>query len=618
MGIGGAADALGSLAKDAYSKLGESAEKSGTAKLGRETFLAQAEEFKRSPEGMKVGTRLVDYDFRRQQILGDLLKPADAVHEVIKNDPTQLHSTLGKVHSDLKVQNHPAASQAAKIIALDPANADMTLQDYTIKLGSQARLLAQQQVMGENHANLIGDIMPLYEKGDPFSEAHAQALLDIASNQFHDSTRPLEIGSEGVSASGVDQSRTKLNMKNALMLENKFRQAQGQEPLHIDLKKLDTASVHERSNAIEQFASKRARIFLAPMIAVNHMSTFFNPLSATPLASIYKSMMGMENGEIKELTDAAAVFTSQHFHMLLDEMSSEKNPLVTKIGQPEVGRLYNQIFHNPGFNFIRNVQLKAAATMGYHAAQYWAEKAAQGDKMAGIELKDLGLDVGEIVKRGGQLTREEKVKAIYHFTNNRAFISRPFDRSLNATRNPWTRMLTMFHGYVSSQQRFMRRELQKKLEGGDYVGIARYAGTIGLMFPTIAPMLKAAEVFARTANPKQAGQGLKEDYQRLQHPEDLAQFSSEYLDMLSYFGSWGIMHSFIGAAHGDRLALALMGPIAGDAVRTAQDTINLTTKSTQTGKHNIKPLAKDVLQQTVPGAGNIIANQLFPAKTINQ
>jgi hypothetical protein len=264
------------------------------------------------------------------------------------------------------------------------------------------------------------------------------------------------------------------------------------------------------------------------------------------------------------------------------------------------------------------VQLKAAATMGYHAAQYWAEKAAQGDKMAGIELKDLGLDVGEIVKRGGQLTREEKVKAIYHFTNNRAFISRPFDRSLNATRNPWTRMLTMFHGYVSSQQRFMRRELQKKLEGGDYVGIARYAGTIGLMFPTIAPMLKAAEVFARTANPKQAGQGLKEDYQRLQHPEDLAQFSSEYLDMLSYFGSWGIMHSFIGAAHGDRLALALMGPIAGDAVRTAQDTINLTTKSTQTGKHNIKPLAKDVLQQTVPGAGNIIANQLFPAKTINQ
>ena len=618
MGIGGAADALGSLASKLAKPAVEASEKSGVSRLGRETFLAQAEEFKRSPEGMKVGTRLIDYDFRRQQILDTLVKPADAVHEVIKNDPEQLKSTLGKIHSDLKAQNHPVASEATKILSLDPANADLTIQDYTMKLGAQARLLAQQQVIGENHAYLIGDMMPLYEKGDSFSEAHAQALLDIASNQFHDSTRPKELGKYGVLDSGVDQSKVKINMKNALMLENKFRVAAGQEPLHIDLKKIDTASVHERSNAIEQFASKRARIFLAPMIAINHMSTFFNPLSATPLESIFKAFMGMESGEIKELSDAAAIFASQHFHMLLDDMSSETNPLVTKIGRPEVGRLYNDIFHNPGFNFIRNVQLKATAAMGYHAAAYWAEKVAKGDKMAGIELRELGLDPVEIVKRGGQLTREEKIKAIYHFTNDRAFISRPFDRSLNATRNPWTRMLTMFHGYVSSQQRFMRRELQKKLEGGDYIGIARYAGTIGLMFPIIAPMLKAAEVFARTASPTHAIQGAKEDYQRLQHPEDLAQFSAEYLDMLSYFGSWGIMHSFIGAAHGDRLALALMGPIAGDAVRTAQDTINLTTKSTATGKHNIKPLAKDILQQTVPGAGNIIANQIFPAKTVNQ
>jgi len=618
MGIGGAVDAVSNLARDLYKPASEAAEKSGVAKMGRETFLAQAEEFKRSPEGMKVGTRLVDYDFRRQQILNDLVKPVTAVHEVIKNDPTQLRSTLGKLHSDFKTQAHPVASDAGKIIALDSANAELTLQEYTAKLGPQARLLAQQQVTGENHSLLIGDLMPLYEKGDPFSEAHAQALMDIASNQFHDATRPLELGQHGVSLSGVDQSKLKLNMKSALMLENKFRQANGEEPLNIDLNKIDTASVHERTNAVERFASKRARIFLAPMIAINHMSTFFNPVSAAPLESISKAMAGMENGEIKELSDAAAIFASQHFHMLMDDMSSETNPLVTKIGKPEVGRLYNQIFHNPGFNFIRNVQLKATAAMGYHAANYWAEQAFRGDKLSAIELKDLGLNPDEIIKRGGQLTREEKIKAIYYFTNNRAFISRPFDRSLTATRNPWTRMLTMFHGYVSSQQRFMRRELQKKLEARDYVGIARYAGTVGLLFPTIAPMLKAAETVARTGSPSTAIGGMQKDYETLEHPENVAQFSAEYLDMLSYFGSWGIMHSFIGAAHGDRLALALMGPIAGDAVRTAQDTINFSTKSTKTGKHNIKPLAKDILQQTVPGVGNIVAHQIFPANTVNQ
>jgi len=138
-----------------------------------------------------------------------------------------------------------------------------------------------------------------------------------------------------------------------------------------------------------------------------------------------------------------------------------------------------------------------------------------------------------------------------------------------------------------------------------------------LMFPMMAPMLKAAETFARTASPDRALQGMQSDYKHLTHPQSVAQYVAEYLDMLSYFGSWGIMHGFITASHGDRLALALMGPIAGDAVRTGQDAINFTTKSTKTGKHNIKPLAKDLLQQAIPGAGNIIANQVYPAKTIN-
>jgi hypothetical protein len=614
--MGGIADALVSGAKDLFSDVAAKSESSGVTRLGKDTVFAQESEFGRSPEGMKFGARMGDYDLKRQQVLDALYKPVDAVHEVIKNDPAQTHATIGKIHSDLKAKNHPAAGHTQELINREPENQHLTLQAYTAKLSAQSSLLAQQS-LGENHSFLIGDVMPLYEKGDLVSEAHANALLNIASNQFHDSTRPLEIGEHGVVTSGVDQSKVKLNMRNALMLENKFRVANGQEPLHVDLRKFDTASVHEKSNAVERFASQRARWYLAPMIAVSHISTGFNPFLAAPLESVSKGLADMNNGEIKELSDAASIFTSQHFHMLTENMANETNLLATKTNMPEVGRLYGQIFHNPGFNFIRNAQLKATAAIGFHATEYWAEKAAKGDRMSAIELKGLGLDASEIIKRGGQLTREEKIKAIYAFTNQRTFISRPFDRSLNATKNPWMRMLTMFHGYVSSQQRFMRRELQKKIEAKDYVGLAVFAGKVGLMLPAVAPMLKAAEVFARTANAPQAAAGVQQDYEKLSHPENIAQFSAEYLDMLSYFGSWGVLHGFINASHGDRLALALMGPIAGDAVRTGQDIINLTTKSTKTGKHNIKPLAKDILQQTVPGAGNIIANQIFPAKDIN-
>lgn len=616
MGIGGFVDAASNLVRGGLKDAGESSFKSGITKIFRATGLAQEEEFKRSPQGMQAGEMLKNYDWQRQQILNELQKPVGTVHEVIKNDPAMLNSSIGKIHSDLRAKSHPASAAAASIISRDPENAQLTLPAYATKLNSQSRLLAQQS-LGENHSALVNAIMPLYESGDPVSAAHADALLSIASNQFHDVTHPLEIGPGGVSISGVDHSQVKLNMKNAIMLENKYRAAAEQPGLPISGKNFDTSNVFEKSNAVERFASKRARIFLAPMIAINHLSTFFNPISAAPLESISKGLATMNNAEIKELSDVAAVFTSQHFHMLTENMSNETGFLATKTGMPEVGRLVGQIFHNPGFNFIRNVQLKATAAMGYHATQYWAKKAVQGDRTAALELKEMGLNAQDIIRRGGELTRDEKIKAIYHFTNNRTFISRPFDRSLTATRNPWTRMLTMFHGYVTNQQRFMRRELQKKVDAKDYVGIARFAGTVGLLFPTIAPMLKAAEVFARTASPTQAGQGLQQDYKHLTHPDSVSQFSSEYLDMLSYFGSWGVLHGFITASHGDRLALGLMGPIAGDAVRTAQDAINLTTKSTKTGKHNIKPLAKDILQQTVPGVGNIVANQLFPAKTIN-
>jgi hypothetical protein len=564
-----------------------------------------------------------DYDFRKQQILNELYKPVEHVAKAVQNVPDSFHKTIGKLHSDLRAQSHPASAHTNSIIAADPENAKLILPSYMQKIVKQASSMAHADVAGPNNEKLIGLLMPLYEKNDNFSEAHANALLDIASNQFQDATRPLEISSAGTLTSGVDQSKVKIGMRNAIALENNFRKAQrllgvGSAPeIQTNLKRFDTTSVHQRSNAIESFALQRARWYLAPMIAISHLSTFFNPLATAPLGAIYKGLASMENVEVKELTEAASVFLSQHFHMLGEDMTSSMNILASATGMPEVGRLYSQIFHNPGFNFIRNAQLKATAAMGFHATEWWAEQAARGSKIAQTELKDLGLDADGIVERGGKLTREEKIKAIYYYTNNNMFISKRLDRSLNATRNPWTRMLTMFHGYFTSQQRFIRKELQKKIEARDYVGIARLAGTIGLVFPAIAPMLKAMEVTARTGSPATAVQGMGSDYKHLTSPESAYQFSAEYLDMLSHFGSLGMMHSFITAAHGDRLALYAMGPIASDVMRTGQDAINLATKDTQTGKHNIKPLAKDILQQTVPVAGNIIAHQLFPVEPKN-
>ncbi len=610
--MGGFIDAAASLAKDAGSAVAEKFRDLKDIPVVGSTLFSQADELSRSPEGLRVKARLDAFNLKRNQILNSLVKDPDTVHAVIKNDPKQLHSSIGQLHQQFAATSHPAASATERIIASDPKNAELTLKAYTQKLWGQARMAAHAQVFGEDNENLVGDIMPLYESADPRDHAHAKAILDIASNQFHDASSIHTISKEGFLPDlQLVHSKAKLDVKKALVLENKIREIQHLEPLPVDVNKFDTMNVHEKSNALERFTSRRVRYFLAPMIAINHMSTFFN-YSQAPLEAIYKGLASAGNDEIKQLADASAILTSQHFSMLSDELNLESGKFSSATGRPEVARLYGKMFHNPGFNFIRNAQLKLGAAIGYHSALYWADAAFKGDKRALIELKEMGLDPAIILKQGGKLSENDKVKAIWHFVNNRTFISRPLDRSLTATRSPWTRMLTMFHGYVTSQQRFMRRELAKMYQAGDYVGIARFAGTVGLLFPAVAPMLKGAEVFARTASPATAVQGVEQDYTALEHPENLEGFTSEYLDMLSYFGSWGVMHSFVTAAHGDRLALALIGPTGGDAIRTAQDAINLITKSTKSGTHNVAPLGRDLLQQLIPGAGNIAAHKIFP------
>ncbi len=610
--MGGFVDTAASLFKDAGSTVAEKFKDFKDIPVVGSTLFSQADELSRSPEGLKVKARLDAFDLKRNQILNNLIKDPDAVHTVVRNEPKQLNLSIGELHQQFTKNSNPIASATKRIIANDPENAELTLKAYTQKLWGQARMEAHAQVFGEANDNLIVDIMPLYESVDPRDHAHPKAILDIASNQFHDATSINTISKEGFLPDfQLVHSKAKLDIKKALVLENKIRQIQRLKPLPVDVDKFDTMNVHEKSNVLERFTSRRARYFLAPMIAINHMSTFFN-YSQAPLQAIYKGLASAGNDEIKQLADASAVLTSQHFSMLSDELNLESGKFASKTGRPEVARLYGKIFHNPGFNFIRNAQLKLGAAIGYHSALYWADTAAKGDKRALMELKEMGLDPVAILKQKGQLTEDDKIKAIWHFVNNRTFISRPLDRSLTATRSPWTRMLTMFHGYVTSQQRFMRRELAKMYQAGDYVGIARFAGTVGLMFPVIAPMLKGVEVFARTASPTEAAQGIQQDYTTLAHPEDIGHFTSEYLDMLSYFGSWGVMHSFITAAHGDRLALALIGPTGGDAIRTAQDAINLVTKSTKAGTHNAAPLGRDLLQQLIPGAGNIAAHRIFP------
>jgi hypothetical protein len=596
----GPAEWLGQAAETAGQKLGNWMRSSETGSTARDFLFSQRSEFLNGdPVGKAVFDKFNVYNQMKSQFYKDTSKSVDSLYNHIKDDPVQQKMKLSDLHASVNQQN-PIWQHTSNLMR-DSKNYDLDLAGLKQKASSDAALKARRVVFGDHSEHLAELLMPLYESTDPTRHSYANTLLDILSNQFHDTIKHPDVN--------LDASETKLNVKKLIQLENTRRVAQGQSVLPYDVSSMRVDPVYQKRNAMENFLARRVRTFLAPMIVIPHMSTFFN-LSWAPLTAMAKTMAGYTDQGMRDLVEGSGIFGHLMHEMISQDIQASSGLIGSKLGS-QYGRLSANIFHNPGFNYLRKLQLHTAGIMGYHATMYWAEQAASdGDRLAIAELKEMGLDVQGIIRRGGQLSSEEKMQGIWHFANNRVFVDRALDRSLGATRNPWTRMLTMFHGYVTDQQAFLRNELSKRLDAGDYVSIARFAGTLGLLFPAVAPMIASAEVLGRTASPTAAGQELKDKYTQLVNPKGVG----DYLDLLSYYGSFGIWKSFINAAHNDRLALAVLGPIAGSAVRTAQDVINFASPSTKSGKRNIRPLGKDILQQTIPGIGNIAANRLLPSR----
>jgi len=600
-------DAVGDFISQGVEKLGGHLSEFLTdrqgANLGRETVLAQEHEFSRSIQGSKLYQRVQNYDMMRGQILDKLNKPVQLLDAGIADKPKALKQTIGDMHKDFVAANDPLQKHTKDLLNLDPEHGNKTLLQVNAQHRKQAMLLAQKNVMGEHSEHIIGDIMDLYDSPDPTMHSHANAMLDSIAVHTHDTMK----------MNGAAASKVKLDMKKALSAESKFREAMDMKPLAVDPEKFSTTGVYQESNKIEQFAGRRARMFLAPLIAVNHISTFFNNAWA-PLTSIGKAMATYSDKDIQDLVQTSGIMGSE-MHSIIDrDIRARTGMTASLLKSPRAADMIDQVIHTPGFDQMRSFQIKFTGVLGYHATQEWAQKAVLGDRRAIAELTEMNLPVKDIVARGGKLTDQELREAIWHFTNNRMFIDKQLDRSLMSRKSPWTRMATMFHGYVTSQQRFMRRELVKMWKAKDYVGIARFAGTVGVVFPAIAPMIKSAELLLRTGSPTQAGKSIENDYKTLADAEHPGAQLSEYFDLLSHFGAWGTMSSYIKAAHSDRLALTLLGPMPAAATRTGQDIINYVTKPSKSGQRNIRPLAKDILQQTVPIGGNIAASELFPKK----
>jgi hypothetical protein len=560
-------------------------------------------------DGVKVGQMYGKFQVARAQMQKKLDAPVKAISDAVVEDPNLASkvnnkSTLGDIHAHMRGQNHPLAPLAKNLGGIKGEGFKKTLEEHFVGNISQARILASSQVFGDKQQNLMPFVMKAFDSDDPVQNTWARTVMNVISNETHDNTEvfnPITGGKHEV-------SKVKSDIQTAFKRENILREKlkEGKK----QLPNIDMSQTYTAAGIMEHRMSNVLRAVQLPLVALKHVSQYGN-LSSIPAKMLIKGLLEMGDEEFKSHLDISSILAYTD-HDMWDKQIRGRFGITSRLtGNKTAGELFYRAYHMPFFDYLRTRQLTYAASVGYHSANMWAKQAVDGSARAIEELKEMGFDPQDIIKQGGILTDEQKTHAMFHFTNNRFFMDKSIERSMLSSSNVIMRSATMYHTFVNAQQHFMRRELAKLARAHDFVGIAQMAGTIGILYPMIAPMLKSLEVFGRTFSLDQAGQSAQNDYDKLLHGS-FGDRASTYLDLLAHYGSLGIYNGYLSAAKTDRFAYQLMGPNFAVGARFVQDAIKSAAVTNKAGKHNLAPIVRDLLEDTVPIIGNPLAHKIAP------
>ena len=563
-----------------------------------------------TPQGKAVGDMLQEYHRIKTTSLNQFNKNIKPVVDWHQGDDTARNSlplktsSIGDIHAHATGRGLPVAQSTKALLDqdVDPKtglsrNADLTLKELSLKNQGQARLAGLAGSVGDKMQHVSPIIADMLEHPDPRVQASGHVVADIVSNELRD-TELMKYGN-----TKSLQSSAKFQMNKTFNTVNKFRTKAG---VDKQIPKLQTNPTYIPPSAAEKIASSVLRTVQIPFVAIPHIGQYFHIGATAPLESIGKALLLMDKSNMEKTIQASGILANTEWDVIHSDLAARTGKVAEWTGQPTAASILSKTIHTPGFNFMRLKQLAASGAVGYHSAIFWAHNFAQtGDKRALAELTEMGIDPQDVMKQGGKLNEEQLQKGVYHFTNNRFFFDKSIDRSLWSNKNFFLRSASMYHSFVTSEVAFIRRELVKQYKAGDVKGIAQFAGTLGILFPTVAPMLKSLEMLARTGSPSQAVASMQQDYGNLTGQNGVVGFTETYFDMISHIGAMGAALNYYSAIKGDRLANAVLGPSIGMGVQDTADVVN-----TVRGK-SIKPLGRDLLQ-LIPVVGKPLSHQLFP------
>jgi len=604
---------LSFLGEEGVNKVASKAEGSS---LGRAVMsLAGNKEYELglTAAGKLAKTQIEEFHRIRLTALGEYTKNTDALKSWHQNDPVAMNahpmktSTINDFHNYATSNNHPVQNVTSKILSedIDPKtgvsrNADLTMEQYNLKARGDARLKGIAGSFGDHYQNLAPVIAEHLEHSDPRIQMNARRVSEIVANEIKD-TQVMKDRTGKYSP----QSSSAVKMNTAFSQVNAFRKKlMGDSSSEIPM--LRTDPTYYRPEDTERIAGKYFRMMQIPLVAIPHIGQYFHLPMTAPIEAMGKALLGYDKEEMQKTVEASGIFSNTQWDVIHSDILARTGKVAKWTNSPTAASIISKSIHQPTFNWMRLKQLSAAGSVGFHSAIYWAKGAMEGDKRAIAELIQMGIDPEEVSKQGGKLNEEQLSKGVYHFVNDRFFFQKTLDNSLWQNKNMIYRGAFMYHSFVNSEVTFLGKELSKMIKVGDYKGFAQFVGTLGILFPAVAPLLKSAELLGRTGSMQQAQAEVSKDYNNLSFGNGPGAFMTTYIDMLSHIGAMGAFKNYTSAIMGDRLANSLVGPMIGTMATDITDLVKAGM-----GKSG-KPLGRDVLEQTVPVVGKPLSHQLFP------
>lgn len=263
--------------------------------------------------------------------------------------------------------------------------------------------------------------------------------------------------------------------------------------------------------------------------------------------------------------------------------------------------LFEKMFHQPGFHWIRARQVEVMALTGKHEAIEASGRFLSGDTRAELTLKRLGIGTTEL-KRTGVLDDTMKQQAAYNAAKQSIFFRTPLNTPFRRESGPLGRMAFTYSHYHFNMFRIIKNSLKNSYLEQGIPGVLKWTAKIGIMFPIAGELIQVVE------------NGL---YRRDLTKQDMQATGVEpvdaYLNATAHASAFGMIYSINRANKQSMITNTVVGPVAGTGINVATDvTKAIIGQETKFGaKHDWRPVERDVLRH-VPVIGPTLSGTLVP------